>query len=320
MDFDLPPAGSPAAIGLSAIQTIGGKGMSKPFVYSRGDRPTVIPPQIPETLMHARITRATLPLATALSLLALPAAAQEPSNWAERCRSWNRDENRETVCEERETRLGARESLTVDGRQNGGVSVRAWDGRDVLVRAQIQTTAPSREEAGRIARQVTVSTSGGTIRASGPETEGRRSWAVSYEIFVPRRMDLSIETHNGPISVAGVSGEMELEALNGPMNLRDVGGDVRARTTNGPLNVQLAGSRWSGDGLDAQTVNGPVNLIVPDGYSAELETGTVHGPMRIDIPVTVRGQVSKHIRTRLGSGGAPIRVMTTNGPVTVRSR
>jgi hypothetical protein len=269
--------------------------------------------------MHPRIARATLPLAAALSLLALPAAAQEPSDWAERCRSWNHDDNREVVCEERETRLGARESLSVDGRQNGGVSVRAWDGRDVLVRAQIQATAPSREEAGRVARQVSVSTSGGTIRATGPETEGPRGWAVSYEIFVPRRMDLEIQTHNGPISVTGVSGEMELRAVNGPVNLRDVGGDVRARTTNGPLNVRLAGSRWSGDGLDAQTTNGPVNLTVPGGYSAELETGTVHGSVRMDIPVTVRGEVTRHIRTRLGGGGPPIRVMTTNGPVTVRA-
>jgi len=269
--------------------------------------------------MHPRIARATLPLATALSLLALPAAAQEPSRWAERCREWNRDDDREVVCEERETRLGARESLSVDGRQNGGVSVRAWDGSDVLVRAQIRAVAPTREEAGEMARQVRVSTSDGTVHATGPETNGgRRSWAVSYEIFVPRRMDLEIETHNGPISVVGVSGEMELEATNGPMNLRDVGGDVRARTTNGPLNVQLAGRRWSGGGLDAQTTNGPVNLTIPDGYSAELETGTVHGPVRIDIPVTVRGRTS-HVRTRLGSGGAPVRVMTTNGPVTVRT-
>jgi DUF4097 and DUF4098 domain-containing protein YvlB len=270
--------------------------------------------------MHLRIARAALPMAAALSLLALPAAAQEPSGWVERCQRWNRDDDREVVCEERETRLGARESLTVDGRQNGGVTVRAWEGRDILVRAQIQTTAPSQNEAREMARRVSVSTSGGTVRADGPETEGRRHWSVSYEIFVPRRMDLEIETHNGPISVDGVSGEMELTALNGPMSLRGVGGDVRARTTNGPLSVTLVGSSWSGEGLDAQTTNGPVNLTVPDGYSAELETGTVHGPVRIDIPVTVRGEARKHIRTRLGRGGAPIRVMTTNGPLTVRTR
>ncbi len=269
--------------------------------------------------MHSRIARATLPLVAALSLLALPAAAQEPSNWAERCRSWNRDDDREVVCEERETRLGARESLSVDGRRNGGVSVRAWDGRDVLVRAQIQTRAPGREEAREMARRVSVSTSGGRVSASGPEAEGRRGWVVSYEIFVPRRMDLEIETHNGPISVTGVSGKMELAAANGPMNLRGVGGDVRARTTNGPLNVQLAGSRWSGGGLDAQTTNGPVNLTLPGGYSAELETGTVNGPVRIDLPLTVRGNITHRIRTRLGGGGAPIRVVTTNGPLTVRT-
>lgn len=267
--------------------------------------------------MHARITRSALPMAAALLLVARPAAAQAPSGWEARCQRWNHDDGRRTVCEERETRMAARGALKVDGRENGGVSVRAYEGRDVVVRAQVQAVAPTADEAHRIAGQVRVSTSGETIRADGPDVEGRRHWSVSYEILVPARTDLEVETNNGPIAVTGVTGEIDLRATNGPLSLRNVGGDVRARATNGPLTVALNGSRWNGEGLDAETTNGPVTLSIPDGYSAELETGTVHGPVDIDIPVRVRGRTS-HVRTRLGSGGPPIRVMTTNGPVRVR--
>lgn len=267
--------------------------------------------------MSIRITRAALPLAAALSLFALPAPAQEDEDWVARCYRNNRDNDREVFCEERETRLGSRDQLRVDGRQNGGVAVRAWDGRDILVRARIQAYAESREEARDIARQIRVST-GGEIHAEGPEMGRRRHWSVSYEIFVPRRIDLDVETNNGPVSVTGVTGEMELRAQNGPMSLRNVGGDVHARTTNGPLNVTLAGSTWSGEGLDAETTNGPVNLSIPAGYSAELETGTVNGPMNIDFPVTVQGRLNRRINTTLGRGGPRIRVITTNGPVSVR--
>jgi hypothetical protein len=63
-----------------------------------------------------------------------------------------------------------------------------------------------------------------------------------------------------------------------------------------------------------------VNLEIPDGYSARLETGTVNGPMRIDFPVTLQGVIGRHITTQLGNGGAPIKAITTNGPVEIHRR
>ncbi|HEX2204735.1 MAG TPA: DUF4097 family beta strand repeat-containing protein [Longimicrobium sp.] len=268
-----------------------------------------------------RGSRRSFAAALALSLAAVPAHAQERGDdWVERCRRWNRSDGRQVHCEVRETRLRADGSLSVDGRQNGGVSVRAWDGADVLVRAQIQTQAPSAAEAREIAREITVRTGGETVAAQGPEVGRRQSWSVSYEVFVPRRTNLQLRTNNGPISVNGVAGEMDLQAHNGPLTLREVAGDVRGRTTNGPVTVTLAGSSWSGAGLDVETTNGPVTLAIPEGYSAHLETGTVNGPMSIDFPVTVQGRVTRRISTDLGRGGAPIRVLTTNGPVTVRER
>jgi DUF4097 and DUF4098 domain-containing protein YvlB len=111
---------------------------------------------------------------------------------------------------------------------------------------------------------------------------------------------------------------MELSVTNGPLSLTDLAGDVHARATNGPLAVRLSGSRWDGQGLDAETTNGPVTLSIPAGYNASLTTGTVNGPMNIDIPVTVQGRFPRQFTTQLGTGGAPIRAVTTNGPIVVR--
>src|SRR5256886_17368292 len=80
---------------------------------------------------------------------------------------------------------------------------------------------------------------------------------------------------------------MTVTAYRGPVALRAVGGDVRARTTNGPLDIELTGARWDGAGLDAETTNGPVDLTIPEGYSAQLEFGTVNGPMTVEFPLTV---------------------------------
>lgn len=273
----------------------------------------------------SRLFLALLPFAAALATLSAPAAAQDHddddgADWVTRCQRWNRGDGRESFCEVRETRIAAPSVLEVDGRENGGVSVEAWDGRDVLVRQQIQAWAPTRDEARSVAQAVRVSTSGGEIHADGPETGRRRGYSVSYKIYVPRRMDLRLTTNNGPVAVNGVTGRMQLRAHNGPLALKDLGGDVHARADNGPLAVQLAGARWSGEGLDAATTNGPVTLSIPRGYQATLTTGTVNGPMNIDIPLTVRGRFPRQFTTELEGGGAPVRAVTTNGPVVVRRR
>ncbi|HKP75275.1 MAG TPA: hypothetical protein VJT67_07000 [Longimicrobiaceae bacterium] len=273
---------------------------------------------------HRPILLAVLPLAAALAILPRPALAQDrdddDGDWVARCQRWNHNSGRENFCEQRETRIAAPSLLVVDGRENGGVSVRAWEGSDVLVRQRIQAWAPSKDEAQSVARAIRVHTSGGEIYAEGPEASRRTGYSVTYEIFVPRRMDLRVTTNNGPLAVNGVTGRMELRVSNGPLALTELGGDVHARATNGPLAVRLAGSRWSGAGLDAETTNGPLTLSIPEGYHATLTTGTVNGPMNIDIPVTFQGRFPRQFTTELGGGGAPIRAVTTNGPVVVRRR
>jgi DUF4097 and DUF4098 domain-containing protein YvlB len=143
---------------------------------------------------------------------------------------------------------------------------------------------------------------------------------VSFIVMVPRRTDLSLATENGPLSVTDVTGKMDLSTHNGPLSLSGVAGDVHAHAQNGPLSVRLTGTRWEGTGLDAETQNGPAVLRIPDDYNAKLDFGTVNGPMDIGFPITVtiNGRITDRISTTLGSGGAPVRVVTTNGPMSVR--
>jgi hypothetical protein len=264
-----------------------------------------------------------LPLLAAVTLTQTAAAQRSNEEWLENCRRNNRHDNRVTFCEVRESRIPARGSLRVDGEQNGGVTVRAHEGRDIIVRARVQTNARSDAAARELARGIRVSTDG-TIRATGPSTSGRnQGWAVNYEILVPARTNLDVETHNGPISVERLAGTINLSAHNGPITLRELAGDVRARAQNGPITVRLAGRRWSGEGLDAETVNGPVNVEMPRGYAAHLESSTVHGP--INVPGGLRPERSGRnrwstggrISTDINGGGPTIRVVTTNGPVNI---
>ena len=83
------------------------------------------------------------------------------------------------------------------------------------------------------------------------------------------------------------------------------------------LRVELTGRTWEGDGVELRTTNGGVQIRVPDDYSAELETGTVNGGLDLEFPITVQGRLRRTLRTTLGEGGPLIRVMTTNGGVSI---
>ncbi len=263
-------------------------------------------------------TRATVFAASLLFVARTLAAQEDPEEWLSQCRhDWN---DRPKVCVVRETGFHpAGGTLTIDPSENGGVAVYGWDRDSIGVVAKIEAQANSESAAQAIADGVHIEAGGRAITARGPEIQRRASWAVSFDVYVPRHTDLSLETVNGPLSVEAVVGSMQLHALNGPVTLRAVGGDVTARVQNGPLSVELSGSRWDGPGLDAEAQNGPVSLGIPDRYNARLETGTVNGPMNLAFPltVTIQGHMTNRIHTTLGDGGAPVRVVTTNGPLTI---
>jgi hypothetical protein len=236
--------------------------------------------------------------------------------------NWS-DEGRVSISELRETTVAAGGTINVDGRQNGGISVKGEDRSDVLVRACIQAWSKSDEAAKGLASSVKISTSG-TIHAEGPDEKG---WSVSYELRVPRSSNINLTAHNGGISVTGVDGTAEFETQNGGVFLSDVAGNVKGRTTNGGVFVKLSGNSWKGTGLDVVTTNGGVNILMPDNYAAHVETGTVNGGFNSDIPALAitredrngdydRRRATK-ISTDINGGGAPIRIITTNGGVRI---
>lgn len=231
---------------------------------------------------------------------------------------WHND--RVSHCEINEMTIPATPSLSVDGGVNGGMTVKGWQKKEVLVRARVQTSADNDAQAKALAKQVIIHTGGGRIIADGPSQAHHENWSVSYEIFVPQNSDLNLRAHNGGIHIADVRGQIEFATTNGGVSLMRLAGAVHGNTTNGGLHVELAGDRWEGGQLDARTTNGGVSLSVPSNYSAHLETGTVNGHIDVEFPVTVHGEINRQLSIDLGSGGAMVRAVTTNGGVSIKRK
>jgi DUF4097 and DUF4098 domain-containing protein YvlB len=263
-------------------------------------------------------------IASTVAALTLPGILvgqgdERAERWMQNCHN-NWDNDRAHFCEIRNMTLRPQSKLSVDGGMNGGVSFHGWDRNEVKVVAMIQANASDDGQAQALAKQITVSTDRGRIRADGPSSSGRRGWSVSYEIYVPRHSNLEAITQNGGVSAESIEGDLDLQATNGGINVDDLAGYVHGETTNGGVTATLSGSSWRGRGLDLRTTNGGVSLNIPRVYNARLETGTTNGGMNIDFPVTVQGRITKHIQAQLGSGGAVVRAVTTNGGVEVRQQ
>jgi DUF4097 and DUF4098 domain-containing protein YvlB len=260
-------------------------------------------------------------LCAALGLAATATLAQG-SRYSLSCRDNDdySDDSRGRHCEVKEQTIASTGTLSVDGMQNGGISVKGWDRSEILVRYRIQTQGATQAEADNLASQVRVTTTGGQVRAEGPDTSGRAHWDVGFEIFVPRQTDLSLQTHNGGISISDVRGRVNFEAQNGGVSLKRLGGNVTGETVNGGLSVELAGNNWDGEGLNVKTTNGGLSVSVPDNYSAHLETGTVNGHLSISPSIAETTRETRRLSVNLGSGGTNLRIYTTNGGVSITRR
>lgn len=282
----------------------------------------------PAPLNFRRARGRTLALALSLALSLVATAIPAPAILASPCDDdTDRDTNFQfgdgrkgvTVHEDFQKQVPAPQGAwRVQGGDNGAIELIGTESNEAFVCATVYAWAGSETAARELARRVRIVADERGVRSEGPAQTKRAHWAVAFHIFVPRETDVEVRTVNGPISVEGIRSRLDLETVNGPISILKSGGDVRGRTTNGPLDVVLSGARWTGRGLNLESTNGPITVTVPQNFSADLEFGTSNGPMEFDFPITVQGRVSKTIKTTLGSGGAPIRVLTVNGPATLQ--
>jgi hypothetical protein len=244
---------------------------------------------------------------------------QPADDW---CRDAERGNRDRTFCDVREQSLPGIASLDVDTGGNGGIRVHGTSGATTRVRFRVVGRARDERDARDIAEQVQISTDGGRIRVRGPVGRNNTWWNVDVEIESPRDLPLTLVTNNGGIAIDDVSGRTRFETSNGGVSLTDVSGDVRGRTVNGGISVRLD-RRWNGDGLDVETTNGGVCLMLPADFNADLHAETTNGGIDIDFPITVQGRLTalnRRIDTTLGAGGPRVRVRTVNGGVRIAKR
>jgi len=296
---------------------------------------------------YCYLAAAALTLTALVNPAALPAARNFNLNIsidnAEHCSDLRvRSTNGEVAQAADTVTLGARDAsmLEIEESSGGGaVRVRAWERPEYSVETCKIAVSDSRQAAETLLRGIAVSHSAGRFTTAGPSSDSG-SWHVYFLIHAPKDGSIDLQTKNGPIDVAGITGKVKLRAVNGPIALKDCGGEVDAHTTNGPISfsggsgdvrlaaqngpisLDLAGEVWNGPALDARTVNGPLSISIPENFRSGVRLRTSgNAPLSCKIEACrmafTDASRSDERTIQLNGSADTVRVSTTNGPVSV---
>ena len=211
---------------------------------------------------------------------------------------------------------------------NGAIEVTVWDRSEISVTAEIQIKAPSKSKANELYEKLKFKVDAGgdrvsieadlpRIRQVGFGLGDHASIRIRYEVKVPRQTSLKLKTTNGGIEARGARGAFDLETVNGGIDLLSAEGEGRIRTVNGGITCHLD-EFFSGGDLELKTMNGSVELRLPEAAGGDLDAKTINGRVSLDFPLEGEVRVRRsRVSGRLGDGRGSINLRATNGQISV---
>ena len=240
-------------------------------------------------------------------------------------------EMKETIDKTFDVRPGASVKLS---NVNGRITIDSWDQPRVHVVA-VKEAHGDRDELAKYMKEMRVELeprNGGLVittvhpRGGNNNDFGFFDWifgdhvsgSVTYEVTVPRSMNVSVANTNGTISLSGISGEFNLDTTNGKIELSRCAGSIEATTTNGSIHAELT-RVTKGQPLRFETTNGRIEVALPRDAAIDVDAGTTNGGISSDLPIVTMEKDRNSLRGTINGGGARLRARTTNGGIEIRT-
>jgi hypothetical protein len=217
----------------------------------------------------------------------------------------------------------------------GSVEITPGSGNQLEGRVVVHVYTGSEEKARHVFdayHLIARSIEGGGAYVSGEFSGSRhhdRSVGAEFDINLPARFNLDVETQGGDIGLQG--------PLQGEARLTTAGGDIHAMDISGPTKVETAGGGISlgnlGARAEARTAGGSIHIgnIQGDGTietsGGEIQVGQVDGTLRAEtaggdvVIAGASGQVMAETaggQIQIGPTGGGVRVETAGGSIRLR--
>ena len=205
----------------------------------------------------------------------------------------------------------------------GDISVRSSDDAQIRVSAKKGVKTWSEEEAGRMAKPVSVEVvkNGDTyeVRPSGYDLSDARI-SVDLEVAVPRNSPLTVKTDKGDVTVSDMSADIGVTDQNGDVEIRNIGGDVSIEMHKGDVKVNDAKGdvKVSGKGGEIDVTNAAASLTVDGDFYGPVRADKVSKGVRLISPKTdlTLSALAGHLEAASGN----LDVVDAPGNLSVRTR
>jgi DUF4097 and DUF4098 domain-containing protein YvlB len=221
---------------------------------------------------------------------------------------------------------------------NGGITVKGYDGKEVIVEARARNRENGRVESGP--KRITIATTGLTVEEESNQVNiNTESYArpIDLLITVPVHTSLHLRAVNdGDIVVTGVDGELDVDNVNGSVTLSNIAGSAVAHALNGRLlatftrvNPQKA--------MAFSSLNGDVDVTFPADLKANVSLRSDMGDVYSDFDVQMqaasaqpivedsrghggkyRVKIDKTVRGTINGGGPELQFTNFNGQIYIR--
>jgi len=198
---------------------------------------------------------------------------------------------------------------------NGGMTVKGYDGKDVIVEARSDSGSGKhrheRAERGDGMRRIDMVGTGLTVEESDNVVRvGTRSMneGVQLTIQVPFNTSLKLSTVNGgDILVDHIIGDVELEDTNGKITATHISGTAVVNVVNGKVLVSL--DKISGvKPMSFSSFNGDIDVTLPADMKAKVKLKTDNGEVYSDFDIQMDATARKPIVQESKSGKGKFRV------------
>lgn len=232
-------------------------------------------------------------------------------------------------------------TLTLSGAPAGSITIEGWSRSEVDISAEIQLRADTEADLDLLAavntfvldedmNHLRVLSTGThdrafmkTVAKKFPKTLLGLPWKIDYRIRVPLSLDLDINAGRGPISIAGVEGNIRVSAAESEANLRLSGGTLSATIVVGKLNLSIPTRSWRGNGAELRVAVGELTVELPPGFSGDinadiLRAGRIEDSYGLE-PRQTRGVSGPNqLRVSAGAGGAFFQFTVGDGTIYIK--
>jgi DUF4097 and DUF4098 domain-containing protein YvlB len=222
---------------------------------------------------------------------------------------------------------------------NGGITVKAHEGKEVVVEARVRNRENPRDEGGP--KRLTISTTGLSVEEENNEVSiNTESYMhpIDVTVSVPVHTSLKLSAVNeGDIAVTGVDGELDVNDVNGSVTLNNISGSAVAHALNGHLHATFTRVNAQ-KAMAFSSLNGDIDVTFPADLKANVSIRSDRGDVFSDFDVQLatpalsqpvvednrgkggkyRVKIDKTVHGAINGGGPEIQFTNFQGQIYIR--